>query len=190
MDARAIVVVLALVTGGPAAAQDAAALDFGRTGPYAIVGVAVGFPDFDSIPNGIIEPAAGLSMLGGYRFHPHIAGELQLEWLGSDFQTESGASTNAEITPITTTVNLKAFLTKNVVQPYGFVGIGVLHVTGDQDGRSISETGFAARFGAGMDVYFNEHFGLSMGLSYVLPTGDVEDVPYLVVDAMRLHYRF
>ena len=57
------------------------------------------------------------------------------------------------------------------------------------DGRSISETGFTARFGAGMDVYFNAHFGLSVGLAYVLPTGNVDDVPFLVVDARACEFR-
>ena len=62
------------------------------------------------------------------------------------------------------------------------VGIGVLK--GELSGLggldvSTSETGFAARFGGGVDIYFSEHFAAVLDLTYVLGTGDVDQLDYV-----------
>lgn len=42
-----------------------------------------------------------------------------------------------------------------------------------------TQTDFAARFGAGLDIYLTENIVLSAGVDYVLPTGDVNDLDYV-----------
>ena len=46
-------------------------------------------------------------------------------------------------------------------------------------GLSVEETDFAARFGAGFEVYATEHIVINLDASYVLPTGSLEDFDYV-----------
>ena len=55
--------------------------------------------------------------------------------------------------------------------------------------RPFDETEYAARFGAGVDVYFGRHVGMEIGASYLLPTGDLDDLDY-VSGSIGLFYRF
>ena len=45
------------------------------------------------------------------------------------------------------------------------------------------------RFGAGLDIYFTETWAAELGVKYVLPFGDVDDIDYVSV-GLGLKYRF
>jgi hypothetical protein len=85
------------------------------------------------------------------------------------------------------------------VQPFLLVGLGVLTVEVDGSpvevspgvfqGLSVKETDFAARFGAGFEVYATEHIIINLGASYVLPAGNLEHFDYVSVEWGFL-YRF
>jgi opacity protein-like surface antigen len=55
--------------------------------------------------------------------------------------------------------------------------------------ESVRSTGFAARFGAGIDAYATENFVFTLGADYVFPTGDVKDFDYISV-VWGVQYRF
>jgi opacity protein-like surface antigen len=164
-----------------------------------------------------VGSGTGFDLQLGYRVNPHLAMELQFEYVFS-FKTEikTGIETvdgggNITIVPLLThdehdvmvvTGNVKAPLLRGQVQPFLLAGGGLFyyrHKSGggfrSGDGSSLypslSDTamGFGLRLGAGLDLYLVEHVLLNAGVSYVLPFGDVEDLDYISV-ALGVQYRF
>jgi opacity protein-like surface antigen len=184
--------------------------DFGRTGFYIGVGGALtklmeakgtlqdelsslGSLDID------VKSSFGINARGGYRFHRHLAAEIEAGWhspFDIDFAFgESGVAT-AEVMPLVFTANMKGYLFKDRFQPYAVVGLGVMTArlkVKDIGGFDVSgsdwSTGFAARFGGGVDLYVTEHFVLNAEIRYVLPTGATEGLDMISL-GWGLQYRF
>ena len=76
------------------------------------------------------------------------------------------------------------------VEPFLYAGIGLGWVELDAGSAgSIDDTGFIARFGGGFDLYVTESVALQVSSSYVLTTGDLEDLDYVSLVA-GVQYRF
>ena len=45
-----------------------------------------------------------------------------------------------------------------------------------------NSVGFAARFGTGFDFYFSEDVGFTGDVNYLLPTGELQDYPYVGIN--------
>jgi opacity protein-like surface antigen len=203
------------LTIGPAAAlaqedDEEQKSDFGHTGFYIGVGATLTalldskktFEDELGAPTAVemdVGDSFGVNGRGGYRFHPHIATELEVEWHSPftvDYAVGEVGIGKAEWEPLVFTANLKGFLFKSRFQPYGVVGIGVM--TGELDidedaglglSRSDRMTGFAARFGGGGDLYITKHILLNAEIRYVLPTCDVNGFDMLSF-GWGIQYRF
>jgi opacity protein-like surface antigen len=163
--------------------------DYGKSG--VTLGIAAGgaLENFDdgglpfNFKNGF---AGGLAV--GYRIHPVVGAELQLEYgyVKATFPTGTSAG-NIKIDThmFTYTANAKVYLPIWRIQPYALVGAGAMtaHVKAKLAGTSASttETGFAARFGGGVDFWLSETVALGAAASYVLPTGDVDGLDYTSV---------
>ena len=198
---------------GPAAAyaQEEGEADFGRTGFYIGVGAALSqlldaeerFEEefaaagLDSA-NVDTKSSVGINGRVGYRFHTHLAAEVEGDWhSGFDGDGANGAQTGkAEFEPLVFTTNLKGYLFKDRFQPYGVVGIGVMtgefritELFGDCVCYSERFTGFAARFGGGADLYITEHIVLNAEIRYVLPTGAAESFD-MISFGWGVQYRF
>jgi opacity protein-like surface antigen len=196
---------------GAALAQDDAEEEdgFGRTGFYIGVGGALtklmeaeetledelsflGSVDVD------VKYSFGVNARGGYRFHPHFAAEFEADW-HSPFDVEANfgqLEAKAEVMPLVFTGNMKGYLFKDRFQPYAVAGIGVMtarleieDVAGFDASGSDWSTGFAARFGGGVDLYITQHFVLNAEIRYVLPTGDVDGLD-MISFGWGLQYRF
>ena len=122
----------------------------------------------------------------GARITPHFALEAHYEWM-DDFETSIDGIEVAETRTQAMTGDVKGYLSTGRVQPYLSVGLGFLSAKSDDPVTTFqkTDTDFAARFGGGVDFYLNESFGLSIDSSYVVPTGDVEDL-LLAVDGRVL----
>jgi hypothetical protein len=48
---------------------------------------------------------------------------------------------------------------------------------------------FAARFGGGLDFYVDPNIVITLDSSYVLPTGDAEDLDHVTI-SLGIQYRF
>jgi opacity protein-like surface antigen len=176
---------LALFTTSPALAQSD---DFARNGGYLGLAGSVGvFPELEDDADDFgadVDTGLGLNARAGYRFHPHIAAEAEFEWVRSAI--EFGGA-DVDFDTLVGTVNAKAFLLTERFQPFVMVGIGGMGVVVDD--ADASDSGFAARFGGGIDIYITRNFYGAIDASYVLPTGDVDDFD-LVSIGWGFGYRF
>ncbi len=171
---------------------------FDRPGFYAGGGLVGGFttrledelaevPGVDDVE---VDPSVGLAARAGVRVTPRIALEAHYEWM-HDFETSVAGEEIAETRTQALTGEIKGFLATGQVQPYLAAGMGFLNAKSEDPGTRFqrTDTDFAARFGGGVDFYINPHVGVSVDTSYVLPTGDVEDLDYLSVGA-GVFFRF
>lgn len=170
----------------------ASAQESGGTPIYVGIGADFGFEDFDNVPSGIdIDEAYGFNGWAGYRFSDLFAAELSLEYLnGFDF---SFLGFEIDGQALASTVNAKIFPLARVVperiEPFLYTGIGVAWAEYDTGFGDTDETGFAARFGGGFDLYVTDNLALQASSSYVLPTGDLKDFSYVSL-VFGIQYRF
>lgn len=190
-----------LLLGASAAS---AQVDYARRGFYVGIGGSTGFDvaAADEL-NRILAPPApidsdtalGVNGRAGYRILPNLAAEAQIEWIdGPDLDVLGFQFASLEY--LTFMANAKGYLLTGRWQPYGLVGIGGMYAKlRDTLGLGLrsSDTGFAARFGGGIDVYIAELGGgllaASVDASYVLPTGPVADLDYVSL-TWGFMYRF
>jgi opacity protein-like surface antigen len=144
------------------------------------------------IINSDTDDSAGFSLYGGYRIGPHFAIEAEFEMLPNSDINISGLGDILELQTWALTGSGKVFLLTGRTQPYFLAGLGVMEFeVEDTVGAGLSETesDLAFRFGGGLDFYITESFVGSVGVDYVLPTGDVEDLDYVSFGA-GIQYRF
>ncbi len=187
MPKSVLVAIALLVLSSGASAQE-----FGRAGPYLAVAGVIGIEDFDipSGPGGTGDTVrGGVDARVGYRAHPRLAAEINYEWLdGFDLTFAGSEFTKLDIWMLT--ANVKGYALTGQFQPYLLVGSGVLHA----EAEGIGDTDYTWKFGAGIDLYaFSDapkaHWVLFFEGSYLLPTGDVDDVN-LWNSTIGVKYRF
>jgi len=208
---RVIAFSMILVFAGadPALAQDD---DFARNGIYLGVNLAGawytemkddlkkeigGLPSPNPFPTETVtvEEPLGLGARVGYRFHPHLAAEVQFQWFANaavQFIDEDETVTAIKLETLTFTGNVKGYLLAGRIQPFLLVGVGLMSFDAkDELGRGIrtSGEGFAARFGAGVDFYVTPNIVAFAEGDYVLPTGKLDGLDH-VVWFVGLQYRF
>jgi opacity protein-like surface antigen len=208
----ALSTLIAILAAVPALAEDE---DFARSGFYAGVNAAgtaylevdgdvqdgleaIGYaPDPDS------DEPVGMGVRGGYRFHPHFAGEAQFQWYSHSKTTFSGYVVPdpdddvrdvrvLRIESLNFTGNAKGYLLTGRFQPFILAGCGLIQYdVEDKIGIGMASDGvdFVGRFGGGLDIYFNEHIVITLDSSYLLPTGGASGLDQIQV-AVGLNYRF
>ena len=166
-----------------------------------------------------IAQSWSINAVGGYRLFSFLALELEYEYV-NDFEIE-GSIEAGPVGDLVGTVDLSAhIITANVkaivpfwrVQPYGLVGLGVATFSADLSSNVeppqnevaalqafTDESGFAARLGAGVDVYLTEHWLLTGGVSAILtadkissnivPSEDLSPL-HLLTFSGQIQYRF
>ncbi len=179
-------------------ASSAYAQDYARNGFYVGLAGSVGIDtasedELEDITgvNVNVDEALGLHARLGYRFHPRISGEIHFEWLDDADISILGIDA-LTLERWTLTANAKAYLLTGRFQPFLFAGAGLMQAeVEDTLGLffSVTNEDFAARFGGGIDIYASEKFVVSLDTSYVLPTGDLEDLDYVSI-AWGFQYRF
>jgi opacity protein-like surface antigen len=182
------------------AALPAAAQDYARNGFYIGAGAVGGiYLDVDEevedtfmVPFDVdADEAIGFEVFGGYRLHRHFAVEGEFEML-TESEFEAMGIDFAEIESWNLTGNVKAFPFTGRVQPFLLAGVGIMDTEVEDTvgvGFNESATEFAARFGAGVDVYLTENVVLYAGANYLLPTGDLDEVDYVSFGG-GLQFRF
>ena len=189
----------ALAVAGDAAAEQGPDT-FDRSGWYLGVSGVYAIENFDRA----FGDSAGLGFRLGYRAWPRLAAELRYEWLeGFDSNgpipefMDPPLDLNhggVELDTHQATLGAKLFALTGRVQPYGLLGVGMLIVNTELKAPKFEkpfriDVGFAARFGAGVDLYATEHVVIGIEGSYLVPTGSVSGEQYGTVE-LGLLYRF
>lgn len=182
-------VCLALAASGAAHAQ--VPESYARTGPYlglaGSLGIYTGLEN--SLPgNADVDEPVGMNGRIGYRLHSLFAVEAAAEWL-PEADVDVFGSDIGTVESWTATLNGKAYPLSGRFQPFGLVGLGAMIAEGDGAGLSNKEYGFAARFGGGVDIYLTAKLMAAFEISYVLPTGDLNDLDFVSL-GWGLGYRF
>ena len=173
---RVAATVSAAVLAGWAVCASAADDEYGRSGPYFGVGATYAFENFSGDANDrSVDDSWGYNIRGGYRFNEYFA--LEIDWdhfVGFDGDGFEGFGGDADIWMIGASGKLYPF--SGIIQPYLSAGAGWC---GIDDSRALDanhmdgydNTGFAARFAAGLDVYVGRNWALFAEAGYFLPTG-------------------
>jgi len=142
------------------------------TGPYAAAGFNLGYEIFESVPTEF-QTALGTNLRAGYRPLSWLAVEGQFEYL-----SYKDADLGVDISGRSFTFfgNVKLPLLDGPLQPYLYGGIGMLRVDFDSNPDIENGTGFAGRFGGGVDFYLSERLALTTDVAWVNPTGDVDNL--------------
>ncbi len=160
--------------------------DTARRGFFAGLGGVYAFED----TSGPFDDSAGIDARFGYRLLPRWAAEVQINWL-EGFDSTRGPE--VELDTYLVTLNVKAYAATGRAQPYVLFGMGLLHVNTEifQSGPNLksTENGFAARLGAGIDLYASDHFIVNLEATYVPSAGEVDHVRFGTL-GLGFQYRF
>jgi len=203
----ALSMILVFAGAAPALAQDD---DYARSGVYLGVNMTGTWynemPDdleefLDSVPppqpfiRVHVEDPVGVGGRVGYRFHPHLAGEVEFRWASNadiQFETDEVTVDIFQFETMTITGNAKGYLLTGRIQPFFLAGAGIMTTRAKGLMASVLDekaTDFAARFGAGIDFYFTPNIvGIAEG-GYVLATGKLDGLDH-VLWSIGLQYRF
>lgn len=139
-------------------------------------------------------PAADLRI--GYRASELIAIEGMFQRY-----TEGDIDITSSLMPETLTIdydawaamiNAKVFTPmESNMQGYLIAGAGAMNVDVDTGISGIDDdaTELAIHFGLGADYYFTQHFSAMLEVSYLIPTGDIDDFTMMPV-VLGLQYHF
>jgi len=158
-------------------------------GPYVGIGPAGGFPSFQgNLPD--FGNSVGFNARGGYRFNDFLAAEALYEYM-DDFGSSVSLSTggNGHLNLQTNNFSLlgKVILpTGTRIEPFLDGGVGFLNTNADANfavraahvSAGKSDTEFAGRIGAGVDVWLTDHIAAYVDSGYVMPTSTLSDLRY------------
>lgn len=202
--------VLALTLGSIPAPARSEGDDYARRGLYLGAGASYIVNDFD-LPEATATSGGSTVHLGvhsgdswgaegrvGYRVHPNVAVEGQLQYyddFGIDVQLAGGPNASRQVLSLdgaSLMGNVKGYPLTGCIQPYGLLGIGLLWLRAEDTvgaGFTRDEVGFAGRIGAGVDGYVTRNLLLNLEASCLVPSGDLRDFRAIPI-SVGLQYRF
>jgi hypothetical protein len=177
----ATLALLLLLHGAPAEAQgdeEEEEEGYGRRGMYLVAFGSYALDDFKS-PH-TVRGTWGAGARLGYRLHPRLAGEAQVEWLDRFRERAGGVTIRTFKDSYVASANLKGYFLTDWYQPYASVGVGAFRLNENVTATSARDEslGVAVRLGLGVDLYGDESMALNVGFDYVLAEGDVDDADY------------
>lgn len=161
---------------------------YSQDGFYGGFGGTYAFEDFTIGPLQS-DDSWGLNGSLGYRCHPRVAVEANLEWL-EGFKLQN--ANVDDLSGVTATANVKFYLLTERIQPFLLAGVGATYLSHRPTGGTTfgsSEEDVTIRMGGGIDVYATERLAVTAGSTYVLPTDKLEDLAYVSL-TLGLQYRF
>jgi opacity protein-like surface antigen len=164
--------------------------DANRTGAYVGLAGTWGVEKFNDMNNVNTDDSIGFNARAGYRALSWLSAEVQGEWL-ANFDIDFGAD-HGNIEMHLIGGNLRLNLPTGLIQPYGLLGGGWMHANladAEVNPSGLDGDGAFARFGGGMEFYPWPWLALDFGVSYVLPTGDVDNLDFVSLSWGAL-YRF
>ena len=176
----ASLVLLSISTAAVAAGQETREVDNNRRGAYFGIGIAHAWPSFgDQIGDndGNWHSGLGLNARGGYRFNRYLAAEGNLDFTNRFKAKENigGSTLRNAIRTTSSTVNAKAILPLDWIQPYAMGGIGFQAATLQEHVGNVrsKETNynFVGRLAIGIDIMLHKNLGWHVEAAGILPSG-------------------
>jgi opacity protein-like surface antigen len=174
-------------------------------GLYVGVGGGAAFENFDHdvgiLPRVTVETTSGMfNLRAGYRASEILSAELLWEYY-------TGWDPKGPEPPLrgtqgwSLTGNVKAYATRSGLRPFAVIGLGVGRL--EPDGRYTQcdpinfppchtwhgQTGFVARFGAGIDLPLTASWKVGVETTYVLTEADLANLDY-ITSGLELVYDF
>ena len=165
---------LTLTIGATASAEEGDEVSYDRVGGYFQLSGVYSADDFSEPVSG--TSTGGFSLRTGNRFHQYCSVEFQYEFLAArDVEVTQATPPPLEASVYShhITMNFRSYPLSGLekipgfVQPFIIAGLGV----GIFDTEEGDDTGFAARFGGGVDLYTTEHIMVSLEAVYALSAG-------------------
>lgn len=182
-----LLTIIFLTMVSPALAQEST--NYSRPGFYLGAGGLYAIEDFDTGSRVGVDNEFGYNFRLGYRITPNIAIEVMGERVdGFDLTNAVGQSVDTWVG----TANGKFFFFTDRFQPYLLAGLGAMHAQAEiRQGFKVDSdvTGFAFRYGGGLDSYITEHWLVNLEISGVKPTGDTKNLDYFSLGG-GIQYRF
>jgi opacity protein-like surface antigen len=196
-----LIVALSLLVSVGASAQRRIDQSFGRPGGYLSLGAGGATESFQLDPFDV-DLGSAFTVGGrlGYRASPYVGVEAAVDYSASAFDTRfTTPSGLAEIDTRTLigTANVKLYPGGWRVQPFLMGGAGALYGMADcrldgaivgctQAGSTGDETVFAGRVGGGVDFYLSRNVALTGEITYVMPTGNLDDLRFVTYGGQLL----
>jgi opacity protein-like surface antigen len=181
-----------LLTSGMSLADD----DFNRPGWFLGLGASGLVSGFQgALGRADFGDTAGFNFHGGYRLNEYIAFDGVYEYGNSFGRTgrtrtigDQTITRSSDIQTNSFTVGPKLILPLGWFQPYLDGGIGVLNANGNVQIEDVTSgqtrnggttgTGFAGRFGGGIDVFLTPNWSLFVDNAYTIPADGPTNVYY------------
>lgn len=142
------------------------------------------------------DDTGGFDFRAGLELNPYFAVELEhLSLLAADIEMRLGSDKVpiAEYSANATTLNFRAQCAFEIMQPYFYVGGGLLNANVETytSGGKVSDkfTEFTAKVGFGGEFLFNKNAAIFLEASKYFPTGNLEDIGALPI-MLGLRYLF
>lgn len=181
--------------------------DWSRTGPYfgaSVVGGGftaatddlndqLGPLGLELLPNDVEHDLGlGYDIYVGYRAHKFVAAELEFEHL-TDIEFDENGGTLLDGESMTFTASVRAILPLGRFEPFGVVGVGLMHADLN-DAQNLGVVyedgiGFLWKVGGGFDFHLTECVGLRFSTDYMRPKGNIHNLEHVSVGG-GLFYRF
>ena len=159
-------------------------------GPYLGIGPAGGFAAFQGDALQGFGDSVGFNARGGYRFNDFLAVEGLYEYM-DDFGTSVFVN-NHQVGHVDLYTNSFSLLGKVILptgtrlEPFLDGGVGFLNANANANltTRNLnasggeSDTEFAGRVGAGLDVWITDHIAAYVDSAYVMPTSTLSNLRY------------
>jgi hypothetical protein len=165
-------------------------VDYHRRGPYLGLAGSWAVEKFNDADDLDIEDSVGVNARVGYHALSWLSVEAQGEYLPKfdvDFGPDSG-----DLAVWLAGANLRLNLPTDKIQPYVLLGGGYMGADlsgANSGGRDYDGHGGFGRAGGGVEFYFWPFLALDLGLTYVIPAGDVQDLDFISIHWGGL-YRF
>lgn len=165
-------------------------VDYHRRGFYAGLAGSWAVEKFRDADDLDIEDSVGVNARVGYHALSWLSVEAQGEFLPKfdiDFGADSG-----DLAVWLAGANLRLNLPTDLIQPYALLGGGYMGADlsgAGTGGRDYDGNGGFGRVGGGVEFYFWPFLALDLGVTYVIPAGDVGDLEFVSITWGAL-YRF
>jgi hypothetical protein len=163
--------------------------DYARSDFYVIAQGANQIGTFRGNPTSSLstqtEHSMGAKGAFGYRINPHLAAEIQIDWV-QKFDVKLNGS-NKGFNGGGVTAQVKGYPLTGKIQPFGVFGLGVgafeIRHTKETKYRN-TQAEFMLRFGLGVDFWFTDQVGMVLDGGYAWPTGasgKLDDLDYATI---------